>query len=78
MGFMQKVAISVFRANVPRWLEEVKKGRTLILTSHGRAVARLAPPVSEREAAQSRLKALRKTAYIGDILSPVGEVWESD
>lgn len=74
---MTNVPISELRANLPQWIEEVRKGKTIVVTSHGRPVAWLSPPEDEREAARTRLKALRKTVRIGDILSPVGDEWEN-
>ena len=75
---MKSVAISELRANLLLWLEEVKKGKSILVTSHGKPIARLGPPEDEREAAKARLKALRKTARIGDILSPLGDKWENE
>jgi prevent-host-death family protein len=75
---MKSVAISDLRANLLLWIEEVKKGKSILVTSHGKPIARLSPPEDEREAAKVRLKALRKTARIGDILSPIGDDWEND
>lgn len=74
---MKSVAISDLRANLLLWIEEVKKGKSILVTSHGKPIARLSPPEDEREAAKARIKALRKTARIGDILSPIGDDWEN-
>ncbi len=75
---MKSVAISDLRANLLLWIEEVKKGKSIMVTSHGKPIARLSPPEDEREAAKARLKALRKTARIGDILTPIGDDWENE
>ena len=65
------------RANLLGAMEEIKKGNTIIITSRGKPVAQLIPPPDRRKEAIARLKALRKTAIIGDILSPTGEKWEA-
>jgi len=65
------------RANLLEAMEEIKKGNTIIITSRGKPVAQLIPPPDRRKEAIARLKALRKTAIIGDILSPTGEKWEA-
>lgn len=58
-------------------IEQVKKGRSIVITSHGKPVAQLVPPEDKREEAKASLKALRKTAVIGDVVSPTGEIWEA-
>jgi prevent-host-death family protein len=66
---MQK-AISAANANrnFSRLLREVKEGRSYIVTSHGRPVARIAPidsDLTQREAAKAALlKRLRKQPTI--------------
>ena len=65
------------RANLLVAMEEIKKGNTIIITSRGKQVAQLTPPPDRRKEAIARLKALRKTAIIGDIISPTGEIWEA-
>jgi prevent-host-death family protein len=71
------MSISEFRANLMSAIEEIKKGRTILVTSHGKPVAQITPPPDKRKEAIVRLKALRKTARIGDIVSPTGETWEA-
>lgn len=58
-------------------LDQVKKGKTLIVTSHGKPVAQIIPPSNRRAEAIAKLKALRKTVIIGDLISPIGEHWEA-
>ena len=43
---------------LPRLLGEVRKGRSFIVTSHGRAVARLSPAVEEKAAERAARDAL--------------------
>ena len=64
------------RANLQSAIEEIKKGNTIIVTSHGKPVAQLIPPPDRRQEAIARLKALRKTAIIGDLITPLDEQWE--
>jgi prevent-host-death family protein len=74
---MKSLAISELRANLMNAIEQVKKGNSIVITSHGKPVAQLVPPEDKREEAKAALKALRKTAVIGDVISPTGEIWEA-
>lgn len=74
---MKSISISELRANLMSAMEEIKKGKTILVTSHGKPVAQLVPPTNRKEEAIARIKALRKTAIIGDVVSPTGETWEA-
>ena len=73
---MTSVAISEFRANMSAILQQVRNGEIISLTQRGAEIARLVPPDFVQIAAQQRLEELRKTAVIGDVLSPIDEEWE--
>ncbi len=73
---MEKVAVSEFRANLVSFLKRVEKGEVIALTSRGHEVAKIIPPDNKSENARNALKKLRKTAIIGDVLSPIEEEWE--
>lgn len=75
---MKTISISVLRVNLLDVINEVKKGKSILVTSHGKPVAQLNPPTDRRKEAIAKLKALRKTAIIGDVVSPTGEVWEAN
>ena len=55
------VGIRQLRARLSECLREVKKGATIIVTEHGRRVARIVP---EAESLDDRLRALRDTGAI--------------
>ena len=48
------------------------------VTVRGRVIARIVPEKDRQAAARKRLKALRKTARISDVMSPSGEVWNAE
>ena len=73
---MTSVAISEFRANMSAILQQVQNGEIISLTQRGTEIARLVPPDFVQLATQQRLEELRKTAVIGDVLSPIDEEWE--
>lgn len=74
---MKEISISELRANLLSAIEQVKKGKIIMVTSHGKPVAQLVPPTDKREEAKAAIKALRKTAIIGDVISPTGEAWDA-
>ena len=55
---MQEVAISEAKARLSELLDDVQRGETIVITRHGRPIARL---VSERDARQHEiLKAMER------------------
>ena len=75
---MPKVKITELRQNLPTYLARVKAGDTVEVTVRGRVIARIVPEEDRQAAARKRLRALRETARIGDIMSPSGEVWDAE
>lgn len=75
---MDDVKLTELRQNLPSYLKQVEKGRELRITSRGKPVARLLPAESAAQAARDRLKALRKTARVGDVIAPTGERWRAE
>lgn len=75
---MKTISISDLRANLMEAITQVKKGKTILVTSHGKPVAQLVPLADKKEEAKAVIKALRKTAKIGDVVSPTGETWKSN
>lgn len=75
---MDDVKLTELRQKLPAYLKEVQRGRTLRITSRGKVVARLLPPEDTTEAARARLAELRKTARVGDVISPTGERWRAE
>jgi prevent-host-death family protein len=69
--------VTELRQNLPAYLEQVRKGKEVQVTVHGRVVARLVPEQDEQAAARQRLEALRGTCRIGDVVSPLPEEWDA-
>lgn len=74
---MTTIAVSELRANLMKVLKEIKSGDSIHITSRGKVIAKLVPPEHDSEDFKKRLKKLRKTAVLGDLLSPVDEEWEA-
>ena len=74
---MEQIAVSDFRANLMSFLKRAERGETLTITSRGHTVAKLVPPENKTEKSRAALKKIRKTAIVGDVLTPVRENWEA-
>lgn len=72
--------VTELRQHLPNYLKQVQQGEEIVITSHGKILARLVPDKqeSEREAALKRLEALRGTVIVGDIMAPLDEEWTGD
>jgi prevent-host-death family protein len=46
---MREIQASEAKVHLPELLDEVERGETLIITRHGRRIARLAPDVDRRQ-----------------------------
>lgn len=75
---MLEVSITTFRKHIPDYLGKVRKGEGVSLTSRGKVIALLVPPMDERQAAREQLAALRTSCHIGDVVSPLDTAWEAD
>ncbi len=75
---METIAVSDLRANLMQILKRIEAGATIVITSRGREIARLTPPDDKTSNARKALAELRKTAIIGDVLSPVDEEWAAN
>ncbi|MEA3336603.1 MAG: type II toxin-antitoxin system prevent-host-death family antitoxin [Chloroflexota bacterium] len=74
---MISIGISEFRANMNHFLSKVQKGEIILLTSRSAEVAKLVPPDYAQSVARKELEALRQTAVVGDVLSPLDEHWNA-
>jgi prevent-host-death family protein len=77
-GVMTRVSISELRANLLAYLKRVSQGESIEVSSKGRVLATLVPPIGRQGAARSRLDQLAGQADIGDVVSPTGESWEAE
>ncbi len=75
---MHYIGVSELRANLLKILKTIEKGSTIVITSRGKAVAKLVPPDDSIEEAENKLAELRKTAKVHDVISPIGEKWKAD
>lgn len=73
---MIQVNVTEFRNHLPAYLDKVKTGEEVALTSRGKIVARLVPELDESLRAREWLAAIRATSWVGDVVSPLDEEWE--
>ena len=77
---MNLVNVTDLRQHLPEYLKQVQKGEEIMITSHGKSIARIVPNFSDnkREQALKRLDTLRGKMILGDILSPLDDEWTGD
>lgn len=77
-GAERAIPAGQFKARCLKLMEEVRRQRTsLIITKHGKPVARLTPV--EAEPAPSLFGFLKGTVEIhGDLTEPTGDVWQAE
>jgi len=75
---MNSINVTDLRNHLPEYMNRVKAGEEVTVTWRGRAIARIVPVLDESEEARVWLNKIRKTSWVGDVVSPSGEVWEAD
>ena len=74
---MQTVNISDFRANLLKYLEIAGSGEQITVTSNGKLLATIAPPLNQKELARKQLNSLASTAKIQDVINPIDSNWDA-
>ncbi len=73
---METIGVNTLRKNLTTFLKKVERGERIAITSRGHQVAFLVPVGNKIEKARQALEDLRKTAFVGDVVSPVSDEWE--
>lgn len=62
---MRKIQASEAKTYLPQLLDDVERGETILITRHGKPIARLVPEIDRRQAevrqAVANLRAMRKS-----------------
>ena len=74
---MQTINISDLRANLLSYLNKVHKGEEIAVTTNGKLLAIIVPPINKKEEAKQKLQLLASTAKVHDIESPILNDWEA-
>lgn len=73
---MKTIQAGKFKAQCFALLDEVARtNEPLIITKHGKPVAKLLPFDKEKDSTATPLKGL--ATFIGDIMSPIYDEWEA-
>ena len=73
---MESIGVSKLRENMVLFLNKVRQGESITITSRGTEIAMLIPIKKKKEVARNALKELRKTAVVGDVVSPIDDEWK--
>lgn len=74
---MQTVNISEFRANLLKYLEIANSGESISVTTNGKLLATITPPIDKRNLAKQQLNELAENAKIYDVVTPVDSDWDA-
>jgi prevent-host-death family protein len=74
---MESIGVSKLRENMVLFLNKVQQGESIAITSRGTEIALLIPIKNKKEVSRNALKELRKTAIVGDVVSPIEEEWKA-
>ncbi len=74
---MESIGVSKLRENMVLFLNKVQQGESIAITSRGTEIAMLIPIKNKKEVSRNALKQLRKTAIVGDVVSPIEEEWKA-
>lgn len=75
---MRDVKVTDLRNHLPEYLAAVQGGEELRIFSRGKVIARIIPERGEVQAARARLIALRQNTRVGDVISPLGDLWDAE
>ena len=73
---MQTINISDFRSNLLKYLELARSGEQISVTSNGKLLATIAPPVNQKELAREQLDSLAASAKLHDVTAPIDSKWD--
>ena len=74
---MHKANITELRKYLPKYLLAATKGDEILVTSHGRVIARILPPTDVCREAKEQLRFLRKSCKVKDVISPIADTWDA-
>jgi len=75
---MKTINISDFRANLLKYLEKANSGEQISVTTNGRPIATITPPINKKQEARKQLAQLAKNANIADVVTPTNTEWDAN
>ncbi len=74
---MRQIKVTDLRKHLQSYLKQVREGEEIQITLNGKPIARLIPEQERCEKAKTLLHGLRRTAWVGDVITPIQEDWEA-
>ena len=74
----ETISVSVLRSNLKKVLAQLKKGKSITITSRGKTIGIISPVPDKKVQARKYMDWIKKTAKIGDIVSPLSVKWEAE
>ena len=68
--------VTHLRGELQKYIQSVQRGEHVIVTSHGKPVARILPIKDAQKEAQKALLQLRQVCQVGDVVNPIGDNWD--
>jgi len=75
---MHTVNISDFRANLLKYLEKANSGEIINVTTNGKLIATITPPINQKQQAKEQLALLAKSAKVMDVVAPTDSEWDAN
>lgn len=72
-----QITLTEFSNRLPMYLEQILAGQELWLMAQNQKVARIVPQRDAKQIARAELQRLQAICQIGDVISPLTDVWES-
>jgi antitoxin (DNA-binding transcriptional repressor) of toxin-antitoxin stability system len=73
-----QITLTEFSNRLPMYLEQIlAAGQELWLMAQDQKVARIVPQRDAKQIARAELQRLQPICQIGDVISPLTDVWES-
>jgi prevent-host-death family protein len=72
---MQTIKISDFRANLLNYLKKAELGEKISVSSNGKILATICPPINQKNTARLKLNQIAESAVVYDVTSPTDSPW---
>jgi len=74
---MRTINISDFRANLLKYLQQANQGEQIMVTTNGKSIATITPPVQQKQLVKKQLSELAASAKLNDVTSPIESQWDA-
>lgn len=74
---MKRVTVTELRNSLASVMRRVAEGEEIVVTSRGKAIARIVPAEDPRLEHRRALEELRARSWVGDVLTPIRGAWDA-